>query len=130
MTAMVSSMCRLLRAAVSGRLAPALPTGVPGSVTSNGCASGWRAVFAIVVVTFAFASGRASAQEPPADPAHPSAQPHGTYDGFGQFLGGAAVGLGTHEAGHVFFDVLFDAQPGLGKVNFHGLPFFAITHRS
>jgi len=87
-------------------------------------------VFAIVVVTFAFASGRASAQEPPADPAHPSGQPHGTFDGFGQFLGGAAVGLGTHEAGHVFFDVLFDAQPGLGKVNFHGLPFFAITHRS
>ena len=47
-----------------------------------------------------------------------------------KFLGGAAIGLATHEAGHLFFNVVFDAQPGIGKVNFHGLPFFAITHRN
>jgi len=47
----------------------------------------------------------------------------------GGFLGGAAVGLAAHEAGHLFFDVIFDADPGIKKVDFHGIPFFAITHR-
>ncbi|HEX2453245.1 MAG TPA: hypothetical protein VHI99_06065 [Vicinamibacterales bacterium] len=46
----------------------------------------------------------------------------------GEFLGGAAVGLAAHEAGHLFFDILFDADPGIKKVDFHGIPFFAITH--
>jgi hypothetical protein len=48
----------------------------------------------------------------------------------GEFLGGAAVGLAAHEAGHLFFDVVFDADPGIKKVDFHGIPFFAITHRN
>ena len=47
----------------------------------------------------------------------------------GLFLAGAAIGLGAHEGGHLFFDVVFDADPGLRGVNFHGIPFFAITHR-
>ena len=46
------------------------------------------------------------------------------------FLAGGAVGLGAHESGHLLFDVLFDAQPRVKRVSFHGLPFFAITHRS
>lgn len=45
-------------------------------------------------------------------------------------LGGGALGLGLHEAGHLIFDVLFDADPGLKKVHFGPLPFFAIIHRS
>ena len=48
----------------------------------------------------------------------------------GLFVAGAALGLGAHEAGHVLFDVAFDADPGLRRVDFHGIPFFAITHRS
>jgi hypothetical protein len=44
------------------------------------------------------------------------------------FLAGAAVGLGAHETGHLVFDILFDAHPGLERVSFHGIPFFAITH--
>jgi hypothetical protein len=48
----------------------------------------------------------------------------------GAFLAGAAVGLGAHEGGHLFFDVIFDADPGIRKVDFHGIPFFAITHRA
>lgn len=44
------------------------------------------------------------------------------------FLGGAAVGFGAHELGHLFFDVAFDADPGVKKVSFKGIPFFAITH--
>lgn len=47
----------------------------------------------------------------------------------GQFLGGAAVGLGLHEGAHLLFDVIFDADPGIKRVEFHGIPFFAITHR-
>ena len=72
----------------------------------------------------------AYAQDAPRDPAQPPPPQTSGAASFGQFLGGAAVGFGTHEAGHLFFDVLFDAQPGVGKVNFHGIPFFAITHRS
>jgi hypothetical protein len=46
------------------------------------------------------------------------------------FLGGAAIALGAHEGGHVLFAVLFDGDPGIGRVDFHGIPFFAVTHRS
>jgi hypothetical protein len=44
------------------------------------------------------------------------------------FLAGAAAGLGAHETGHLVFDEIFDAHPGLKRVSFHGIPFFAITH--
>lgn len=46
-----------------------------------------------------------------------------------KFLGGGALALGAHETGHLIFDVAFDADPGIKKVDFHGIPFFAITHR-
>jgi hypothetical protein len=49
---------------------------------------------------------------------------------FSVFLAGGAVALGAHESGHLFFDLGFDADPGIDKVDFHGIPFFAITHRS
>jgi hypothetical protein len=45
-----------------------------------------------------------------------------------KFFGGAALALGMHESGHVVFDVAFGASPGLRKVSFGPLPFFAITH--
>jgi hypothetical protein len=44
------------------------------------------------------------------------------------FLGGAAAGLAAHEGGHLLFDAMFDAHPGLDRVSFWGIPFFAITH--
>jgi hypothetical protein len=40
------------------------------------------------------------------------------------------VGLAAHESGHLLFDVIFDADPGFRRVEYHGIPFFAITHRS
>ncbi len=46
------------------------------------------------------------------------------------FLTGALAGLAAHEAGHLFMNVVFDADPGLDRVEFHGIPFFAITHRT
>jgi hypothetical protein len=48
----------------------------------------------------------------------------------GKFLAGAGVALAAHESGHLLFDAIFDADPGVKKVDFYGIPFFAITHRS
>jgi len=44
------------------------------------------------------------------------------------FLLGGATGLAAHEGGHLFFDAVFSAHPGVKEVSFHGIPFFAITH--
>jgi len=44
------------------------------------------------------------------------------------FLAGAATALGAHEGGHLIADVAFGTSPGLKKVSFAGIPFFAITH--
>jgi hypothetical protein len=46
-----------------------------------------------------------------------------------KFLAGGALGLVAHEAGHLAFDLAFDADPRLRRVEFHGVPFFAIAHR-
>jgi hypothetical protein len=46
------------------------------------------------------------------------------------FLTGAAIAFGAHETGHVIADLAYGEKPGLKKVDFHGIPFFAITHRS
>ena len=48
----------------------------------------------------------------------------------GGFVAGAAVGLLAHESGHLFFDVIFDADPEVRRVDFHGIPFFAISPQS
>lgn len=47
---------------------------------------------------------------------------------FLQFAGGAIAGLGIHESGHLFVDVLFDADPQFKRIEFGGIPFFAIEH--
>ena len=44
------------------------------------------------------------------------------------FVAGAFTGLVAHEAGHVLSSVMFNADPGIERVEFHGIPFFAITH--
>ena len=47
----------------------------------------------------------------------------------GGFLAGATVGLLAHEGGHLIFDGIFDAEPEFKRVEFHGIPFFAIRHK-
>jgi hypothetical protein len=47
----------------------------------------------------------------------------------GSFLAGALAGLAAHEGGHLLMNVVLDADPGIEGVDFHGIPFFAITHR-
>ncbi len=74
-------------------------------------------------------SGAARAQDPAAPPPAAGA---GAHDGRGveivKFLGGAAVGLGAHESGHILAGAVMGADLGVKKVDFHGIPFFAITH--
>ena len=69
------------------------------------------------------------AQEPvrQGDPSSTTSE-HRTASDLGKFFLGAAAGLGAHESGHLLFDAIFDANPGIKKVSFHGIPFFAITH--
>jgi hypothetical protein len=45
------------------------------------------------------------------------------------FLGGAALAFGLHETGHLIWDIAFDAHPGVRKVTYGPIPFFAIVHR-
>jgi hypothetical protein len=47
-----------------------------------------------------------------------------------KFLAGGALGFGAHEGGHLLFNIAFDADPSLKRVDFHGIPFFAISHRA
>lgn len=68
-----------------------------------------------------------------AQDAAPPPTPDATHSGHritaaGAFLAGAGLALAAHEGGHLVFDGIFDAHPGIKKVSFHGLPFFAITH--
>lgn len=46
-----------------------------------------------------------------------------------KFFTGGAIAFAAHEGGHLFFDVLFDADPRLTRVDFGPIPFFAIAHR-
>ncbi len=41
---------------------------------------------------------------------------------------GAVLGLALHESGHLSFDLLLGAPPGIKRVSYAGIPFFAITH--
>jgi hypothetical protein len=63
------------------------------------------------------------------DPAQPATQAS-TEKQFLPFVAGAATGFAAHEMGHVIADLAFGEKPGLKKIDFHGIPFFAITHRS
>lgn len=44
-----------------------------------------------------------------------------------RFLAGGALALGAHEAAHVGANLSFGVTPRLERVDFHGIPFFAIT---
>jgi hypothetical protein len=70
----------------------------------------------------------ASGQDNPAPPP-PQPDDHPAVDTV-KFLTGAVAGLALHEAGHLLFDALFQAQPRVVGVHLGPFGFFAITHRS
>ena len=45
-----------------------------------------------------------------------------------KFLAGGAEAFLEHEADHLLFDLLFDAQPYVKTVHFGPIPFFAVAH--
>lgn len=45
-----------------------------------------------------------------------------------RFLAGGAAGLVVHEAGHVTAGLVLDAGPGLKRIDYGFIPFFAISH--
>ncbi len=47
---------------------------------------------------------------------------------FGRLLLGGAAGLALHESGHLVADWAFEEKVVLKKVEYGGVPFFAITH--
>ncbi len=88
---------------------------------------------AALLVASALAAGRAVAQVAPPPPTPAAAAPVDAPSRVGtiaRFLGGGALGLVAHESGHLTFDVVFDAHPRFKKVDFAGIPFFALTHDS
>lgn len=54
---------------------------------------------------------------------------HTTLCDIARFLAGGTAGLAVHESGHLATGYLFRAEPGVKKVHFGPIPFFAITHR-
>jgi hypothetical protein len=74
----------------------------------------------------------ASSERPAAQSTAEAQQPDDAPQGkrIASFLAGGVTGLGAHEAGHLLANLAIGEKPGLRKVDFHGIPFFAITHRS
>lgn len=104
---------------------------------SNRCAtsdapSSWRLLRSgfLLFLSLALGPADALAQQPDTTPLQSATSKGKAGASLGPFLAGAAIGLATHEAGHLLFDIVFDAGAGVRKVDFHGIPFFAITHRS
>jgi hypothetical protein len=107
----------------------------PGRQLSNVCATSpsvrANAAFRVVLLSlaaFLLTVELGHAQDTDQHPATTSKQ--SVTSQVAPFLGGGAVALAAHESGHLLFDAIFDAHPGLKKVSFHGIPFFAITHDS
>jgi hypothetical protein len=128
MIAIVSSMCLLLDAA-AGAARDLFRFG-----QSNGCAVlrrpapaiPWRSVilcFVGITVGSAVAQAQGTGE-------HTVEQSASKGKRLASFLAGAATGLGAHEGAHVAADLAFGERPGIRKVDFHGIPFFAITHRT
>src|SRR5438067_844706 len=124
MIAIVSSIGVLLRAVLGGaecRLSNGYATAAP-----------LRAVRAVLIVllVFGFVSGAAAQTRRESHVSEPASPIEHPASSLGSFLAGGAIGLAAHESGHLLFDALFTANPGIERVSFHGIPFFAITHDS
>jgi hypothetical protein len=65
----------------------------------------------------------ASAAAQNAEPNEPSAG-----ERFGKLLLGGAAGLGLHEGAHLVADWAFEEKVVVKKVDYKGIPFFALTH--
>jgi len=87
-------------------------------------------VLACVLAAPSYANSQTPA-EPPSVSVSEAASPSSdlSVGTVAEFLAGAAIGLGLHESAHAVTGWIFDADPGVKKVTFGPLPFFAISHR-
>lgn len=85
-----------------------------------------------IAILLAVAGSRPAAgqEASPAPAAAPPATETSKIVTAAQFLAGGALGLAAHEGGHLLFNVAFDADPSVTRVDFHGIPFFAISPRA
>lgn len=86
------------------------------------------ALLAVAVVMPGAATAQPAAHPPPPPAEAPPGERAVTVGEVASFLAGGALGLGIHESGHLLSVALFDADPGVKRVHFGPLPFFAITH--
>jgi hypothetical protein len=122
MTAIVSSMVRLLLRAASGACAVVLSNGYATSPSVR------RRRVVVLVHAFAVLATAELACGQEAVQQNATTSEKSATSGVVRFLAGGAAGLAAHESGHLLFDAIFDAHPGVQRVSFHGIPFFAITH--
>jgi len=86
----------------------------------------WRGL-AFMAAAALIASAPASASAADDDPPHQNEQ---RVTDAVKFIAGGAAAFAGHEAGHLVFDVLFDADAFIKPVHFGPVPFFAVAHRS
>src|SRR3954471_14160885 len=127
MIAIVSSMCLLLDADIRAACYPTDLQQSNGRAARRHVRKRRRHAPLIVCLVLLAGAGRLAAQTSAPDSAQ---QSHSTGKRIASFLVGGAIGLGAHEMGHVVADLALGQTPELKKVNFHGIPFFAITHPS
>lgn len=92
--------------------------------------NGYATRLLLLAALFLAFSGPVHAQDAGGEAAPPRKDGAPAVTTFGKFLAGGALGLLAHEGGHLLLDVVFDADPTVKRVDFHGIPFFAITHRA
>jgi hypothetical protein len=84
-----------------------------------------RACAVLILGAFLLQASAAGAQDTSVTPNQPQ---ENRVEQTVKVLGGAVLGLALHESGHLTFDLLFGASPGIKRVSYAGIPFFAITH--
>lgn len=96
----------------------------------------WRRLSKLALAVSMAGPALAAQTGPPAPRgflAPPVSRPAPTSSGPGsvvRFLGGAALGLGMHEGSHLLADSAFGVDVHVRRVEFHGIPFFALAHES
>src|SRR5436190_2997424 len=136
MIAIVSSIPTLLQQSIAfamrpRRRAPGAPRHVPldcnASATALRNAVHWMSCILSFLLIQWLSGASVRAQEP--DPVRVANAPaEHRASACVAFVGGAAVGFLAHESGHLVLDLAFGADPGVQRVSFGGIPFFAITH--
>jgi len=89
------------------------------------CQTAYRAPLMLALVMLLTQATVTGAQDAPVDPGQAE---EGHLEKTGKVIAGAALGLALHESGHLMSDLLLSSPPGIKRVSYARIPFFAITH--